>query len=164
MEYTGDRMERFGYFVTERAGYDPAYGVVEGSRIRFANRHNLWQQSHRRGGDGQLLRCSTDSECDDGRGSVCDLGYARAHRETNEAGQWLGACTIPFRDRETRPIVYYTPNLPDALFSDALDIGREWSGAFGETVDSLRENECRSTGGDAASGASARERADSENL
>jgi hypothetical protein len=164
MEYTGDRMERFGYFVTERAGYDPAYGVVEGSRIRFANRHNLWQQSHRRGGDGQLLRCSTDSECDDGRGSVCDLGYARAHRETNEAGQWLGACTIPFRDRETRPIVYYTPNLPDALFSDALDIGREWSGAFGETVDSLRENECRSTGGDAASCASERERADSENL
>lgn len=162
MEYTGDRMERFGYFVTERAGYDPAYGVVEGSRIRFANRHNLWQQSHRRNPDGSLLRCTANTECEDGRGSVCDLGYARAHRETNEAGQWLGACTIPYRDRQTRPVVYYTPNLPEDLFNDAAEFGRDYATAFGETVDSLRELECTSHGGSDC--AAEREREDSNGL
>jgi hypothetical protein len=164
MEYTGDRMERFGYFVTERAGYDPNYGVVEGARIRFANRHNLWQQSHRRNADGTLLRCTTNDECADGRGSVCDLGYAYAHRETNDAGQWLGACTIPYRDRTTRPVVYYTPNLPEDLFNDAADFGSDWAEAFGDTVDSLRENECLANGGDAGSCAAERDREDSNGL
>ena len=162
MEYTGDRMERFGYFVTERAGYDPNYGVVEGARIRFANRHNLWQQSHRRNADGTLLRCTTNDECADGRGSVCDVAYAYAHRETNEAGQWLGACTIPYRDRETRPVVYYAPNLPEDLFNDAAEFGRDYATAFGETVDSLRELECTNNGGSDC--AAERERADSNEL
>lgn len=164
MEYTGDRMERFGYFVTERAGYDPAYGVVEGARVRFANRHNLWQQSHRRDAAGELVRCSADTDCADGQGSVCDLAFAYAHRDTNDAGQWQGACTIPYRQRETRPVVYYTPNLPEDLFNDAADFGRGWAEAFGDTVDSLRENECLANGGDAAGCAAERERADANEM
>lgn len=162
MEYTGDRMERFGYFVTERAGYDPAYGVVEGARRRFANRHNLWQQSHRRGTDGGLIRCTTDEQCGEGTGSVCDLAYAYAHRETTDGGQWAGACTIPYRERLTRPVVYYTPNLPEDLFNDVADFGRDWSRAFGDTVDSLREQECLATGGDAGACVAERDRPDSD--
>ena len=57
--YSGDRMERFGYFVTERAGYDDQYGVVEPARVRFANRHNLWMESHRKDAEGELVRCLT---------------------------------------------------------------------------------------------------------
>lgn len=164
MEYTGDRMERFGYFVTERAGYDPNYGVVEGSRIRFANRHNLWQQSHRRNADGTMMRCTTNEQCADGRGSVCDMALAYAERRTTETNQWEGACTIPYRDRTTRPVVYYTPNLPDDLFIDAVDFGNDWAAAFGDTVDSLRENECLANGGDAGACAAERDAADSEGL
>ncbi len=167
MEYTGDRMQRFGYFVTERAGYDPHYGVVEGSRVRYADRHNLWQQSHRRNPDGSLVRCTTDAACTDGRGSVCDLAYARAFRSVNDAGEWLGACTIPYRDRATRPVVYYTPNLPDGpdgLFNDATEFGNDYARAFGDTVDSLRENECLANGGMAADCAAERERPDSDGM
>lgn len=164
MDYTGDRMERFGYFVTERAGYDPQYGAVEGSRFRFNNRHNLWQASHRRDGEGNLVRCVTDAECDDGRGSTCDLAYARAHREVSAEGQWQGACTIPYRDRDTRPVVYYAQNLPEELFVDSQDFGNEWGRAFSETIDSLRENECLSHGGDADSCAGERGRPDTASM
>ncbi|MBN8611556.1 MAG: zinc-dependent metalloprotease [Deltaproteobacteria bacterium] len=164
MEYTGDRMERFGYFVTERAGYDPNYGVVEGARVRFANRHNLWQQSHRRNSDGTLMRCTSNDQCADGRGSVCDFALAYAERRTTEAGQWEGACTIAYRDRQTRPVVYYTPNLPEDLFNDAADFGRDWAEAFGDTVDSLRENECLANGGDAATCVVERDAVDSNEM
>ncbi len=164
MNYTGDRMERFGYFVTERAGYDPQYGTVEGARYRFANRHNLWQASHRRDASGNLVRCTEDAQCDDHRGSVCDLAYAYAHRETTDTGLWAGACTIPYRDRTARPVVYYAQNLPEDLFHDSQDFGNEWGRAFRDTIDSLRENECLAHGGDAGSCAAERGRPDVETM
>jgi hypothetical protein len=164
MEYTGDRMERFGYFITERAGYDDHYGVVEGARYRFANRHNLWQQSHRRNADGSYMTCTTNDQCADGRGSVCDMAFAYAHRTTDAEGHYQGVCTIPYRDRATRPIVYHTPNLPADLFQDAADFGASYADAFGDTVDSLRENECLANGGDEASCVAERDRPDSDNM
>ncbi len=147
MRYTGDRMERFGYFLTERAGYDPEYGVVEPARFRFANRHNLWQRSHRTL-DGELVSCTNDLECG-GNGSLCDLALAEANRSTDESGRFVGACTIPYRERETRPIAYHlSTNFPTDLISDAEDVARHWNTAFVDTVSSLRENECLANGGE----------------
>src|SRR6185369_12051468 len=94
-------MERFGFFTTERAGYTREYGAVESARSHWINRHDLWAESHRRGADGERMRCSSDADCDDGRGSVCDLQWARAHEEDQ------GLCTIAYRDRQVDPIVYY---------------------------------------------------------
>ncbi|MEM9073482.1 MAG: zinc-dependent metalloprotease [Myxococcota bacterium] len=147
MEYTGDRQDRFGYFVTERAGYDERYGVVEPSRFRFADRHNLWRASHRRTESGELIDCRSDMECGGG-GSVCDIALAFAERSQDDDGQWVGACTIPYREREVRPIAYHlSSNFPEDLIPDAEDVGRHWNRAFVETVASLRENECLSAGG-----------------
>lgn len=143
--YTGDRMERFGYFVTERPGYDPHYGVVEPARHRFANRHDLWQASHRTDAAGALVPCTTDEECEspeEGAGSVCDLDLARARR-TRE-----GACTIPYRERAVRPVTYHlSENYPQDLEAEAVHVASEWNRAFVETVASLRENECAAHGG-----------------
>jgi len=148
MVYTGDRMDRFGYFVTERPGYDEAYGLVEPARYRFANRHNLWQQSHLRDDEGEYFRCTADADCEDGRGSVCDLDLGRAHRWVSEDGQVEGACTIPFRDREIRPVVYHlTENFPADMLPEMDLLQAEWNEAFVGTIDSLRENECRRFGG-----------------
>lgn len=151
--YTGDRMERFGYFVTERAGYDDSYGVVEGARHRFANRHNLWMSSHRRapnlpdGTPGPVIACHADADCDDGRGSVCDLDYGRARRSYDADGL-VGACTIPYRDREVRPVVYYTTaNFPEDLAPDAQNFAAGWNEAFVGTIGGLREQECLANGG-----------------
>lgn len=144
MDWSGDRQEQFGYFVVERAGYDPHYGAVESVRHRFINRHNLWMQSHRRGADGELMACTTDAECDDGRGSICDLHLARARRTAT------GACTIPYRDREVRPIAYHVSReFPEDLYVTAERVGRDWNETFVETVGSLRALECERTGGSA---------------
>jgi len=145
--YTGDRMQRFGFFNTLRAGYDEEYGVVEGARFHFVNRHNLWQNSHRTNMDGSLAHCAVDADCG-GHGSTCDLDFARAHRALDAQGHLAGACTIPYRERTTRPIVYYTSsNFPADLLPDAQAFASDWNSAFVETVASLRENECTADGG-----------------
>src|SRR5690606_36869524 len=59
--YSGDRMDRFGFFVTERPGYDSSYGLVEPLRYRFGNRHNLWVESHKRTHDG-FVTCTENAQ------------------------------------------------------------------------------------------------------
>ncbi len=166
MEYTGDRMEAFGYFVTERPGYDREYGAVESARFRFVNRHNLWQQSHRRDEAGNLIRCTEATElaiCG-GNGSRCDLAFGIARREQVD-GQWAGACTIPYRERQVRPIAYHlSRNFPEDLISDSQSVADDWNEVFVATVASLRENECLEAGGDAATCAAERTREDHQQM
>jgi hypothetical protein len=158
--YTGDRMERFGYFVTVRAGYDPQYGLVESARNRFVNRHNVWQQSHVSAPGGGYVECTTDADCGGGRGSICDMDYARAHLQPK------GACTIPYRDRAVRQIPYYlSSNFPEDLDNDAQHMAEEWDSAFIEMVGSAREQECLANGGgDATACAAARTMPDNQHV
>jgi hypothetical protein len=158
-DYSGDRMERFGYFVTERAGYDPLYGVVDPVRHRLINRHNMWRASYRRDDAGERLPCSGDDDCADVNGSVCDLDYARTWRTEQ------GRCTIPYRERQVRPIVYYySRNMPEDFFPDLEHFRLEWNDAFRQTVGSLRENECLAQGGGADECAGERDRDDARDL
>ncbi len=157
--YDGDRMERFGYFVTVRPGYNPQYGLVESARNRFVNRHNVWQQSHVHTAAGDLVACTTNADCTGGRGSVCDMDYARAHLTPT------GACTIPFRDRTVRQIPYFlSTNFPADLEDDATHLTEQWNSAFVDTVASAREQECLANGGDAGSCVSERTRSDGANV
>ncbi len=154
-DYTGDRMSQFGYFVSERAGYDPHYGVVDPARYRFSDRHDIWAASHRSDASGQPISCTADSDCDDGRGSVCDMDWAKAHRTDH------GLCTIAYRDRTVRPIAYHvSDNLPEDLFPDAQFLVDGWSGALHDTVASLRENECLAHGSGAGQCSDERNRPD----
>ena len=164
MVYTGDRMERFGYFVTERAGWNDQYGLVDPARFRFVNRHNLWQESHRRTPEGTLVACGNDQDCQgSGAGSVCDLDLARANRTFSMAGWLEGACTIPYRERQVRPVAYFaSQNLPADLEPDVQHFVSEWNEAFSETIGSLRQLECTSTGGDGATCAAERDRPDGQ--
>lgn len=167
--YDGDHMERFGYFTTERAGYNRQYGPVDGERFHFAERHNLWMQSHKRqpsvdGQPGALVSCYEDAECADSRGSVCDLDLARALRTTDATGRYVGACTIPYRDRTPRPMVYYAANLPAALIPDMRGFSGEWNTAFVDVVSSLREQECLANGGVAEECVNERDRPDALNM
>ena len=164
--YTGDRMERFGYFVTERAGYTDDYGPVESDRYRFVNRHNLWMESHQKDADGNVVTCTaaTADVCGGG-GSVCDTDWGIARRERAEDGSFLGACTIPYRERAVRPIAYHlSQNFPEDLRPDAYDMAESWNAAFVEVVASLRENECLNDGGDAATCAAERVREDHQQM
>lgn len=158
MIYDYDRMERFGYFLTVRDGYDPDYGTTLLRRFRFANRHNLWKQSHRRDRDGELVACSDDGQCGGG-GSVCDLARTAAR------AQDVAACTIPYREREVRPIAYHlTRDFPDDLVGDARSMADSWNQAFVRTVGSLRYLECRDEGGAEDECATEREREDAQRI
>jgi hypothetical protein len=141
--YTGDRMQRFGYFVDERPGYSSDYGAVESERYRFAQRHNLWMQSHRRNDQNQLVGCGADADCAEVAGSQCDVAWGQARRRYNKNGAPQGVCTLPYREREVRPVVYYmSASTPEDLQGDADTLANEWNRAFAETIASLRENEC----------------------
>lgn len=140
-DYPGDRLERFGYFYTDRAGYDPDYGVVEPARSHFINRHGIWAQSYQRDEEGGFVACSNDGECGGG-GAICDDQLARTGRVETRV------CTIPFRQREVRPVTYYlSERFPEDLIPDAERVVDEWNDVFVETVKSMRENECLTDGG-----------------
>jgi hypothetical protein len=129
--WTGIDMELFGYFDVSRPGYDEQYGPTNEGRERFQVRWNIWERSH----DGRS--CESDDECDDGTnvGSVCD--------------ELQGECTIPYRDREVRPIPYHTsPDLEPAFVQVAQEVMGQWNEGFRATVDGLRIWECIDDGGD----------------
>ncbi len=158
MIYDYDRMQRFGYFLTVRDGYDPDYGTTAMRRFRFVNRHNLWMQSHRRDAEGELLACSENADCGGG-GSVCDLARQAARSDD------IAACTIPFREREVRPIAFHlTRAFPEDLVKDARSVADTWNEAFVRTVGSLRQIECRNAGGEEGECEAEREREDAKRI
>jgi hypothetical protein len=156
--YTTDRMERAGYFLTWRDEFDPEYGVLSGYRLRLVNRHNLWQASHQKDAVGDFVSCASHADCRSfGAGSVCDTTVARAKQLRS------GQCTIPFRQRIVKPVVYHlSEGFPEDLVVDARAFAQGWSSALGETIDSLREVECASAGGDADTCARERGRPDAK--
>lgn len=141
--YTPDRMERAGYFMTQRDFYDRNEGLIRDRRLTLTSRHNLWQKSYKRDTAGDVLRCNPgdspeaiDSVCG-GNGSICDRVYGLT-REVDH-----GACTIPYRERETRPIAFHvSENFPETHLVDAIDLSADWDVAFREVVASLRVTEC----------------------
>jgi hypothetical protein len=151
-DYSGDRMERFGYFVNERPGYDPDYGLVEPARSFFINRFDLWEESYRRE-NGERVACTSDADCDEANGSICDDSRVRGGQDRTPS------CTLPYRERVVRPIAYHlSERFPEELVDDAAFVIADWNQAFVETIASLRENECLAAGGDAATCANERMR------
>jgi hypothetical protein len=173
-EYTQDRMARFGYFLSKRDGYDDKYGITVADRHVFTNRHNLWEQSHLRDGEGKLLLCDgSDLKAESielglrksgkladldktlkAQGlerSTCMAANVASHCDAAFARAWeqsQGACTMPYADRTVKPVKYYvTTNMPESLMPDALEVGKQWNRAFSETVASLRRLECEQFGG-----------------
>lgn len=166
--------------------YDPQYGYTDEGLTRLMLTHNIWQQSHQTVGE-----CSTDSECKDitGRsGSVClgsgscsmpcsyksrvdSDGNGTDDQCENDDTDYDGSsgaqcsvrnrCTIPYRDRDVKPVTYYVaPDMPEAL-QDSLDkkgdvksrganedLIATWNQALQLAVATAREVECRRTGND----------------
>ena len=46
VDWTGTRMNAFGWFSVDRFGYDRNYGIVDQQWHRFAMKYNVWKQSH----------------------------------------------------------------------------------------------------------------------
>lgn len=166
--------------------YDPQYGYTDEGLTRLMLTHNIWQQSHQTVGE-----CSTSAECEDvtGRkGSTClssgrcsvpcsykkrldvDANGTDDQCENDDTGyegssgsqcSLRDRCTIPYRDREVRPVTYYVdPEMPEEL-QDRLDkkgkvkqqganedLIATWNQALQLAVATAREVECRRTSSD----------------
>jgi hypothetical protein len=147
LEYDGAQMEMFGLFTVDRLGYDRRYGVVDDKWHRFASRWNLYQASHgevpcntlettpvgadpNRDDDGN----GTEDECEAiGRGSRCD--------------RFVGACTIPLRDRQVRTIAWHVNrDFPADLWDGTAAALAAWNDAVRQALVAGRLAECRRTG------------------
>lgn len=118
--------EFFGYFDVQRYGYDDQYGPVESRRVRYATRFDIWDGSH------SAQACADDEACGGG-GSRCDAT--------------MGLCTLPYRERTPKPIVYHVgPRTEERDLPVLQQVATEWSSALRDTVNSLREEECRKYG------------------
>ncbi|MEE2829099.1 MAG: zinc-dependent metalloprotease [Myxococcota bacterium] len=127
--WNGLDMELFGYFDVQRFGYDEQYGPTEPGRIRYQSQWNIWDETH----DGRS--CTADSDCEDREGSYC----------STEVGQ----CTVPFRDRAVRKIVYYgSPDLDTRFAEVAQEVIDQWNEPMRDTINALRFGECMDDEGD----------------
>ncbi|MBJ94792.1 MAG: hypothetical protein CMP23_10025 [Rickettsiales bacterium] len=126
--WTGQDMELFGYFDVQRPTYDEQYGPTNTGRIRYQSRWNLWQESH------DDRSCSADSDCEDRVGARCD--------------PLVGQCTLPYRERELRTIVWHgSPGLDERFAAVAEEVVGQWNEPMRDTVNALRFYECLDDGG-----------------
>jgi|GEM_PF-316524 len=109
-----------------RNGFDQNYGATDRNFHRYQMIHNIWQRSHL---DPQFTCSGIDANQDgivDGNLDANSNGTADACESANRPGsqcdQVMGRCTIPYREREIRPIAYYTnPEMPPE-FQDHVEI------------------------------------------
>ena len=156
VHWDGTRMDMFGMFTTAtRLGYDRNYGIVDDKWYRFASRHNIWEQSHARDEAGNLIPCNTaDTTYADGDPTIDANPFDGTQDECAAAGvgsrcdRFSQACTIPYRQRETRTIpMYYGPDNDPTLWETSRDVTSEWDSALRHAVQTSRYTECLKTGG-----------------
>lgn len=106
LDYDDRAMTKFGYFRTERFGFDPWRGVRQTNRLRLANRHNIWEKVWERDANGEPKRDA------DGR-----------------------LVPVPLKDRIAKPIVYYvSETMPEEIFETSKTVADSWDRAFREAV------------------------------
>jgi hypothetical protein len=175
-----------GIVTPPRETWDPGYGFTDAGLRRYMNKHNLWKKSHQT--TEKTCRTHSECESLTRRsGSLClDSGHCslpceyEARGDTDSGGNgtddqcensdtgYDGAqgsqcsprnrCTIPYRDRQVKPVAYYVnQDMPDALQDEVRngklargpteDLLYTWNQALQLAVARAREVECRRTGG-----------------
>lgn len=170
-----------GILTPPRVEFDPGYGYVDPNLTRLMHEHNIWKQSHQTKGSCKTTKDCADvgdgSEClpsgtctvpcnygarKDGNGNGTDDQCENANTgykgSTGSQCSFKNRCTIPYRDRETKPIAWWVnTDMPDSL-QDKVDgsgklvspgatedIVYTWNQALGLAVGHAREVECRRT-------------------
>lgn len=176
-----------GVVTSGRQKFDPAYGYIDKNYKTFANIHNIWKKSH------SQIQCFTNNddnhngtadECEQNgasAGAQCDVNalaydveaqYLSVQPAAAGGKPVNGLCTIPYREREIRPIAYWAnqempADLQDQVNADgslanpgglldddgkpvargaAEDIVLSWNQLLRQSVGYAREVECRRTG------------------
>jgi hypothetical protein len=106
VQYDDRLMTKFGYFRTERFGFDPWRGVTQSGRNFLINRFATWREVWRKGADGQIVRDA------DGRPEA-----------------------LPMAEREVKPIVYHvSSDMPEDVLETSRITGQSWDNAFRQAM------------------------------
>jgi hypothetical protein len=134
-DWDGFKFQAFGAFLSERQGYTREYGLTDNKWWRFVERYNIWNRSHYYKDPVSMSgpkTCKVDADCagvGDVGGSHCDL--------------FNNKCTLPFRKREAKPVVWYYADKSNADFYDASRMASfEWDTAMRLAVAASRYAEC----------------------
>ncbi len=144
-----------GVVTAGRQKWDPQYGYTDAGYKKFANVHNNWMKSH------QGFACSDNADKDgDGTADACANGVTGyAGSKGSQCDVAVGKCTLPYRDREIRPIGYWInkdapPELLDPVDGNGSPTGRgtledlifSWNQLMSGALAFSKEVECRRTG------------------
>lgn len=160
-DWDGYRFQAFGAFTTDRKGYARDYGMTDTQWHRFINRYNLWQRSHFYTDPVAMtgaVECFTPATTPVGADPHRDLNNDGTEDECAAVGNgsrcdsFSQKCTLPFRSREVRPVVwYYSEGSNPDFFASSREATHEWDVALRSAVMTARYAECVKTqGGDCA--------------
>ncbi len=158
VHWDGVKFSAAGAFTVERRGYTRGYGMTDDRWYRFAARYNIWDRSHYYADAENMtgaVACftpdttpagadphrdddanGTEDECEIvGRGSRCD--------------EFQQKCTLPFRDRTEKPVVwYFTENSDYDYWDGTFWATHDWDVAMRSAVTTARYVECNRAGGE----------------
>jgi hypothetical protein len=142
-DWDGFKFQAFGAFMSERQGFQREYGVVDHKWYRFVERYNIWQRHHYYkdpAGMTGAVTCKVDTDCD-GVG-----GVGGSHCDT-----FKSKCTLPYRKREVKPIVWYYADKSNPDFFESTQWATfDWDAAMRQAVAASRYAESNRYGdGDA---------------
>ena len=137
LDWDGQKFEAYGAFETEREGYARDYGTVDKLHKRYISRYNIWERSHHYT-DAKAMTgataCKVDDDCS-GIGSVKGMSHCDQYNEK---------CTLPFKDRTAKPIVWhYADGSDPTYFNSNREAAEEWDTAMRGAVMVAKYAECQ---------------------
>ena len=129
--------EKFGFFLTERFGYDVNHGIKYSDNKTFINRWNLWTDSRTKvdivdPDSGNIARCLNDTDCE-------GLHDGQVHCWLEEGWFSEGHCvtwdTVAPHNRGVQPILYHlSASWPEEYMRSAYVAADEFSRPFKDAV------------------------------
>jgi hypothetical protein len=137
ISWDGQRFETYGAFTGNRQGYARDYGLVDEKWLRHISRYNVWQRSHFYKDLDKMegsQSCQSDAQCSS-IGAVPGMSHCDTFNQK---------CTLPFKERETRPIAwFYSDGSAPEYFDATREAAEEWDAAMRVAVNTAKYAECQ---------------------
>lgn len=156
VHWDGYRFQANGAFTTDRYGYARNYGMSDDKWYRFVARYNIWERSHYYTDPVAMtgaVACFTPETTPFGLDPHRDTNGDGVEDECEAVGQgshcdtFSQKCTLPYRDRTPKPVVWYYANDSDPFYFEPTEWAiHEWDVAMRATVRSTQYAECVKAG------------------
>lgn len=138
VNWDGQRFETYGAFLTERQGYARDYGLVDSQWKRYISRYNIWERSHWYK-DAENMKgeqkCVVDDDCAELPNMVSGMSHCDVVNNK---------CTLPYRDRVAKPIVWhYSDKSPELYYEATREAAEDWDTAMRVAVFAAKYAECK---------------------